>query len=120
MDNSKRLLAGLVAAGFAVLALPASAEVYINIDPPARRDETHENRAGYIWIPGAWQWKNNKHHWVPGRYLAERKGYRWEHDRWVRHDNNKWTMQRGGWSRDSDGDGVPDRNDAQPNNPRRQ
>jgi hypothetical protein len=51
--------------------------------------------------------------------VAERKGYRWERDRWVQHDN-RWTMQHGGWSRDSDGDGTPDRVDSQPNNPRRQ
>jgi hypothetical protein len=36
------------------------------------------------------------------------------------HDNNKWTMQRGGWSRDSDHDGTPDRSDNYPNNPRKQ
>jgi hypothetical protein len=120
MINRKKTLAALVAASFAVLALPSYAEIYISIDPPARRAETYENRAGYVWAPGYWDWRNGKHEWVGGRHVAERKGYRWEHDRWVQLDNNKWHMQRGGWSRDSDGDGTPDRMDNYPNNPRKQ
>ena len=120
MKKRNHLLAGLVAASFAAIALPSYAEVYISHDPPSRRAEHHEAREGYVWVPGVWQWKNNKHHWVEGRYVKERKGYRYEKDRWVMHDNNKWTMQRGGWSHDTDGDGTPDRTDNAPNNPRRQ
>ena len=121
MTNCTKTLAALVAASFATLALPSYAEdVYINMDPPHRRAEKHDNRAGYVWVPGVWEWRNGKHEWVAGHYIAERKGYRYEADRWVQHDNNKWTMQRGGWSHDSDGDGVPDRTDNYPNNPRKQ
>jgi hypothetical protein len=120
MNNRQKTLAALVAASFAVIALPSYAEdIYISIDPPNRRVEKYEHRAGYVWAPGYWDWKNGKHEWVAGRQVAERNGYRWQNDRWVRHDNDKWTMQRGGWSRDSDGDGTPDRNDNYPNNPRK-
>lgn len=87
---------------------------------PARRVERMEPRAGFVIVPGNWQWRNSRHHWVPGRYVAERKGYNYRGDRWVQHDNRRWMMQRGGWSRDTDGDGTPDRSDARPNNPSRQ
>ena len=120
MKKRNHLLAGLAAASFAAFALPAFAETYIRIDPPAPRMEHHDAREGYAWVPGAWHWQNKKHVWTEGHYVKERKGYRYEKDRWVMHDNNQWTMQRGGWSRDSDGDGTPDRSDNSPNNPRRQ
>jgi hypothetical protein len=120
MVTRNNLLAGLVAASFVAFAAPSYAEVYISIDPPARRVEKYEVRPGQVWVPGVWEWRNKKHEWREGHYVAERQGYRYQPDRWVQHDNKKWTMQRGGWSRDSDGDGTPDRLDNRPNDPRRQ
>jgi len=122
MFNRKILLASAMAASLVSFTLPAvaAASVYIDVAPPAPRIEHFDARAGYVVVPGYWGWEHGKHHWVEGHYVAERKGYRYEHDRWVQHDNNKWTMQRGGWGRDSDGDGVPDRQDNHPNNPNKQ
>ncbi len=121
MVTRKSLLIGAVAATFAGFSLPSFAEdFYISVDPPARRMEKHEARSGNVWVPGAWEWRNSKHEWVAGHYVPERKGYRYHADRWVRHDNDKWTFQRGGWGRGSDGDGTPDRLDNYPNNPRKQ
>jgi hypothetical protein len=121
MLKLKTLSAGVIAASFAAFALPSQArDVYVTIDPPAPRIERMEPRSGYVIVPGNWQWRNGRHHWTSGRYVAERRGYNWQGDRWVQHDNRRWTMQRGGWSRDSDGDGTPDRIDNAPNNPRRQ
>jgi WXXGXW repeat (2 copies) len=101
MVTRKTILAGVVAATFAGFSLPSfAAEVYINVDPPARRVETFEVRPGQVYVPGNWEYRNNKHEWVEGRYIAERKGYTYQPDRWVQHDNQKWTNQHGGWSRD--------------------
>ena len=117
---SRKLLLAAIATTFAGFALPSyAAEIYIDIAPPARRYEPVQHRVGHIWVPGAWQYNNGKYDWNSGRLVAERKGYYYAPDRWVDHDNNKWAYQRGGWNRDSDGDGVPDRNDRAPNNPRR-
>lgn len=122
MVTRKTLLAGAIVAAFAGFSLPSyAASVYINVDPPAPRVEKFEQRPGQVYVPGVWEWHNGKHEWMAGHYVAEKKGYRYQPDRWVMHDNNKWTMQQGGWSRnlDSDGDGVPDRVDNHPNDPRR-
>ncbi|MEP7067860.1 MAG: hypothetical protein ABI789_01415 [Usitatibacter sp.] len=120
MVSRQKLLLAAIAATFTGFALPSFAEDhYITIDPPARRVEKYEMRTGHVWVPGAWHWRNGKHEWVAGHHVAERKGYRYAPDRWVMHDEGKWTYQRGGWNRDSDGDGVPDRLDRAPLNPTR-
>jgi YXWGXW repeat-containing protein len=116
----KELIAGALAASFASATLPALAEVYISIDPPARRAEHFDPRPGYVVVPGSWNYNKGKYEWHDGRYVPEKKGYAYQNDRWVLHDNNKWTMQRGGWSKDTDHDGTPDNKDKYPNNPRKQ
>ena len=119
MLNRKALLAAVMAVSVASFTIPASAAVslYIDAAPPAPRVEHFDARPGYVVAPGYWDYQNGKHSWVEGHYVAEKKGYHYEGDRWVQHDNNKWTKQQGGWGRDSDGDGVPDRSDNYPNNP---
>ncbi|HEY5000055.1 MAG TPA: hypothetical protein VII36_12955 [Usitatibacter sp.] len=120
MVSRKLLLAGL-ATTLAGFALPSFADdLYIDIGPPARRAERVEHRKGYVWAPGIWQYSNGKHEWAAGHLVAERKGYTYAPDRWVSNDHDKWAYQRGGWNKDSDGDGTPDRLDNHPNNSHRQ
>ena len=100
----KTLLAGAMAAALTSFTAPAFAEVgvYIDVAPPPLRIEHFDARPGYVVAPGYWDYNNGKHEheWVAGRYVAEKKGYRYDSDRWVQHDNNKWTRQQGGWVRD--------------------
>ena len=102
MLNRKTLFAGAMVAALSSFAIPAVAEVgvYIDLAPPAPRYEHFDARPGYVVAPGYWDYNNNQHQWVAGHYVAEKKGHHYEGDRWVQHDNNKWTRQQGGWVRD--------------------
>ena len=53
-------------------------EIVVQIAPPAARVEVvPAPRTGYVWAPGYWGWRNNKHYWVNGHYIRERHGYHW-------------------------------------------
>ena len=149
MFNRKLLLATLAVSSIGILPVPASAEVYIDVAPPAPRHEViPAARHGYVWAPGYWDWRHGRHVWVKGHWERERKGYYWHPSRWEQREG-RWVFERGRWDRerwadnhhngrggpggdrdrdgvpnrvdrDKDGDGVPNRFDAQPNNPRRQ
>jgi hypothetical protein len=141
MWKRKLLLAALVTSSIAVLPLPAgAASIYIDVAPPAPRYEVvPAPRAGYVWIPGFWDYKGRHHVWVKGRWEREHPGMYWHPSRWEQRDG-RWTLERGRWDRerfvarndrdrdgvpnrvdrDKDGDGVPNRVDRAPNNPYRQ
>jgi hypothetical protein len=116
----KLLLATLFAGTFGSVALPAVADVVIRTAPPPPRDEVvPAARHGYVWAPGHWEWRHGRYVWVRGSWLRERHGYAYHAPTWVERDG-RWVMERGGWRRgDRDGDGVPNRLDAHPNNPHR-
>lgn len=116
----KILLASLLAASFASIAVPASAAIIVRVAPPPPRHETvPAARHGYIWAPGYWSWRHNRHAWVRGSWQRDRKGYHYNQPTWEERDG-RWHMNRGAWARgDRDHDGVPDRMDRQPDNPRR-
>jgi hypothetical protein len=137
----KTIIAALLASSVAVFALPASAEIYVNIAPPAPRYEVvPAPRAGYIWVPGYWDWRGSRHVWMKGHWEHERHGLYWHPNRWVERDGH-YVLERGRWDkqryagsygdrdrdgvpnrydRDRDNDGVPNRYDNAPNNPHRQ
>lgn len=146
MWKRKLLLAALAASAIGVMPLPAAAAVgiYLDIAPPALRHEVFPApRAGYVWQPGYWQWRDGRHYWARGHWVRERRGMYWHPNRWEQADG-RWMFKRGAWDRerfaenrrafgdrdrdgvpnrvdrDRDGDGVPNRNDRAPDNPRRQ
>ena len=139
MWTRKLLLGTIVASTLAAVAPTAHAavEVYVNTPPPAARYEVvPAARSGYVWAPGYWNWRNNRHVWVKGGWQRNRTGYYYHPNRWLERDG-KWYNERSRWDRnrpmgdrdrdgvpnardrDRDGDGVPNRVDSRPDNPNR-
>jgi hypothetical protein len=145
MLKRKALLGALALSSIGFMAVPASAQLYVEIAPPAPRHEVvPAHRAGYVWQPGYWELRGNRHTWVRGHWVKERRGYYWHPSRWIERDG-RWYFERGRWDRqrfadnrgrgggdrdrdgipnrydrDRDNDGVPNRFDDRPNNPYRQ
>ena len=124
MKFRKTLLVALCAASIGGLAAPmtASAEVqiYLTTAPPALRYEAvPAPRVGYVWAPGYWNARNNRHYWQAGHWEKNRKGYHYNQSTWTQHDH-RWQLERGHWNKgDRDGDGVPNSMDRAPDNPTR-
>lgn len=116
----KLVLTAMVAASLGSITLPASAATIVLVAPPPLRAEVMpEPRHGHVWVAGHWGWSNHHHQWVQGAWLRERHGYQYEQPSWVERDG-RWHMQRGNWRRgDRDGDGIPNRQDRRPDDPRR-
>lgn len=114
--------------------------------PPPRYEVVPAARPGYVWATGHYEWVRNDYRWRRGHWVQARPGYdyvpaawRAQGNRWVyqaprwdarpvrvahpgaRHwdnrDNRGRQNTRPGWDRD--GDGVPNRHDRRPNDPRR-
>lgn len=119
---SALLAAGMLGAAAMPLTSVAAVDVYVNVAPPPERYEAVPTvRRGYVWSPGYWNWRNNRHVWVRGTSVRERQGFEYQPHRWVERDG-RWTQERGRWHqarRDSDGDGIPNRRDATPYGGRR-
>ena len=113
-------LLAAASAGFSADALAAPVGIDIRIGPPPPRVEVvPAPRRGYVWVPGYWGWRGNRHYWVGGTWVRERRGYAYAHPGWVQ-EGDHWRFNRGGWNRgDRDHDGVPNRFDRQPDNPNR-
>jgi hypothetical protein len=113
-------LLAAASAGFSADALAVPVGVDIRIGPPPPRVEVvPASRRGYVWVPGYWGWRGNRHHWVGGTWVRERRGYVYAQPAWVQ-EGEHWRFNRGGWNRgDRDHDGVPNRLDRHPDNPNR-
>ena len=122
MYTRKILVSALLAAGaIGAVATPltsvAQVGVYLMIPPPAVRYEVvPAPRSGYVWSGGHWQYDGNQHVWADGSWQDSRPGYVYSQPRWVER-NGRWGYQSSRWDRD--GDGVPNRQDRAPDNPRR-
>ena len=117
----KLIIGSLMAAALGSVSLAATARTHVdfvvNVAPPVAPYEVlPAPRVGWVWVPGYWDWRYSRYYWVPGTWVRERRGYYYAPARYVDY-GGRWHYGRPGW-RDSDGDGVPDRYDRAPYNPR--
>ena len=125
MKLRKLLIAGLCVASLGGIALPMAANAQVSLyyntaPPPPRFEAVPAARRGYVWVPGYWNLRGNRHAWQAGHWERSRVGYSYVPPNWVQRDN-RWELNRGRWNRgDRDRDGVPNNRDRAPNNPNRQ
>jgi hypothetical protein len=50
--------------------------------PPALKPEKVNPRAGYVWVTGRWDWRNNKWEWIAGHWERQKAGKTWADGRW--------------------------------------
>ena len=84
--------------------------------PPPRFERVPAPRRGMVWSQGHWEWRGQRHVWVPGQWMQVRKGQHYRQPHWEQR-RGQWHFVGGHWDRD--GDGVPNRYDRRPNNPYR-
>jgi WXXGXW repeat (2 copies) len=114
---SALLAAGVIGAVATPLSSVAQTVIYYDVAPPAVRYEAvPAPRSGQVWSNGHWQYSGNQHVWTSGEWQAERPGYTYSQPRWIE-NNGRYGYQASRWDRD--GDGVPNRQDSRPDNPRR-
>ena len=103
----KLILAVLLGSSVAAFSLPAAAEIYVNIAPPAPRYEVvPAPRVGYVWIPGYYDWRGNRHVWTRGRWERERHGYHYHPTRWTERDG-RWALENEGVTPDIEVENTP-------------
>ncbi|MDB5732362.1 MAG: hypothetical protein JWQ03_2257 [Variovorax sp.] len=97
----------LLAATLAAAAVPAAAQVSVNIQlpglvevaPPAPRYErVPMAQPGQVWVPGHWRWNDRGYAWSPGYRETARPDREYAPGRWVRAEGG-WRWLEGDWRR---------------------
>ncbi|MGE0798515.1 MAG: hypothetical protein AB7G13_06165 [Lautropia sp.] len=113
------LAAGL---GASALTLPAVSQartdlsIRIGPPPPPRFERVPPPRRSHVWSPGHWELQRGRYVWIGGVWLRARPGYVYQAPAWQQRDG-RWSYRSGHWDRDRDG--VPNRYDRRPADPRR-
>ena len=93
------LALGTLGASVAPTVVLARTYVDIEVAPPApRHEEIPGPRAGFVWAPGYWDYRDHNHVWVGGRWMAERHGHHWVAEHWEDH-HGRWHFEPGHWER---------------------
>jgi hypothetical protein len=64
--------------------------------PPAPRAENTQPRAGFVFIRGHYEWRNNAYEWINGHWERQRANQRWTDGRWEARGNT-WVWVDGSW-----------------------
>jgi len=98
----KLIIASLAAATLESIAVPAAAaHVNLFVDvapPPAPVEVVPAPRLGFVWVPGAYEWRHHHHVWVGGHWVHARAGYVYQPGAWVQ-ANGRWAWHEGAWIR---------------------
>ena len=132
--NRKWIMTAIATATIGLTPLVSSAQIYVDIAPPAPRHEyVPAPREGYVWAPGHYVWRNGEYRWVKGRYIREVRGRYYHPAHWVER-NGRWVYVEGRWRNDRyayndrhygyargpygdrDRDGIPNRYDRDRDN----
>ena len=74
----------MVAPSCVVRARVRPAVVVVDEAPPEPTYETVRPRAGYVWVRGHWQMRNNRWKWKRGHWVRARSGHVWQAGHWER------------------------------------
>jgi len=83
--------------------------------PPPPRDERLENRPGFVYVRGHWDWRDKNWAWIDGHWEKERSGKKWRESRWEQREG-AWVLIDGEWV--DTGIVPPGRGDSPPRPPR--
>src|SRR5579862_1283941 len=89
--------------GAAALTAPKGSYAGINIDidvapPTAQVEVVPAPRPGFVWAPGYWEWRGQRHVWVAGYWMPERRGFHWVPAHWEPRGRH-WHFEPGHWAR---------------------
>ncbi|WP_432377347.1 YXWGXW repeat-containing protein [Duganella sp. P38] len=56
--------------GWVTVGGPGRVDYITVAPPPPRYERIPAPRAGYIWAPGYWDWRGNRHEWVGGSWIS--------------------------------------------------
>jgi hypothetical protein len=99
MKRSHLLLVLLLATACSHNPPPDRVQAVVAQAPPAARAENRGRRPhdGWVWVPGYWNWSNERHVWVPGMWSLPPRGFHsWEAAHWTR-TKQGWVLVRGRW-----------------------
>jgi hypothetical protein len=102
MRTTRMLLVTLLAAAAACSRTPPPQRVVAVVDraPPPPRAEVvgRAPHAGWVYVPGYWNYSARKYVWVPGFWSVPPRGYRsWQAARWHHDKSRGWMLVRGRW-----------------------